>query len=326
MPRASGQKDYLSLIKGLNTESSALTFPESFTADELNFIVDKDGLIRKRRLGFEELVTPFTVTRNEAEIENVFYWRGPSIVCVIVTDATPQTAIRFHAVDADFTFISETIISSSAVKTQIAETTNYLAITTDTGDSPVLCKYTETTKEITLSNINLHVRDFELVDDGLQISNNPTTLTDNHKYNLFNVDWHLIRPDAESSHSDKRVLTAYFDYTGVYPSNAQVASIGIIINSSGDTEFSSKDVEGANFGNSKAGRGHYVYNVNAFDRDARMATPNIDGAPSTTLTPLGSTSFPSIPTYNPDTPTDPTNPDGGGGIPPYEPFDDLDIE
>jgi len=322
--RASGQKDYLSLIKGLNTENSSLAFPEGFTADELNFVIDKDGLIRKRRLGFEELVTPFVVTAPFAEIENVFYWRGPSLVCVIVTDTTPQTTLRFHAVDDDFTFIAEVIIASSVVKTQIAETTNFLVLTTDSGSNPVMCEYKEVTKEIFVNNVNIHVRDFELVDDGLEISEKPTGLTDNHKYNLYNADWHLSRKDLEDAKTEKNVAQAFKDYSGFYPSNAQVASIGIIIDETGDTVFSSKDIEGANFGNSKAGRGHYVYNVNDFDRDARLLTPDEDGAPSTTLSAIGTIDFSGTPTYNPDEPTndDPSVPDGGGGIPPYKPYYD----
>ena len=333
MPRASGQKDYLSLIKGLNTESSALTFPEGFTAGELNFVINKDGLIRKRRLGFEELVTPFVVTGGFAAVENVFYWRGPSLVCLTVTDDTPQTKLRFHAVDDDFTFIAELAISSAVVKTQIAETTNYLVITTDQGTNPIMCEYKELTKEIFVSSIKVNVRDFELVDDGLEISENPSSLSDNHKYNLFNADWHLTRADVEDNKIEKLVTTAFKDYTnaeageggnGYYPSNAQVASIGVIIDETGDTVFSAKDVEGANFGNSKAGRGHYVYDINNFDRTSKLSSPEDDGAPSTTLVPIGTINFAGTPTYSPDEPdvidpTDPNTPSGGGGVPPYKP-------
>ena len=320
MSRASGQKDYLSLIKGLNTESSALTFPEGFTAGELNFVIDKDGLIRKRRLGFEN--TSGALTTTLGEVDNVFYWRGSGLVCVVTKDDTPQTTLSFHAVDDTFSFIASTVIADAEVKTQIAETTNFLVITADNGSNPIMCEYKELTKDIVISNIKLHVRDFELVDDGLQIANNPTGLSDNHKYNLYNGDWHLTRKDLEAAKADKNVAQAYRDFTGKYPSNAQVASVGIIIDETGDTVFSAKDVEGANFGNSKAGRGHYVYDVSDFDRDARMANPELDGAPSSTLTAIGTINFSGTPTYNPDEPTttDPDAPSGGGGIPPYEPY------
>ena len=327
--RASGQKDYLSLIKGLNTETSALAFPESFTSDELNFVINKDGLIRKRRLGFQDLVTPFVITGGFAAVENVFYWRGPSLVCVTVTDDTPQTKLRFHAVDDDFTFIAEVTISSAVVKTQISETTNFLVITTDQGTNPVMCEYKELTKEIFVSSVKVNVRDFELVDDGLEISEQPINLSDNHKYNLFNADWHLTRADLEDNKTEKLVTTAFKDFTGVYPSNAQVASVGVIIDEGGDTVFSSKDVKGANFGNSKAGRGHYVYDINDFNRDAKLLNPEEDGAPSTTLVPIGTINFSGTPTYNPDEPDvidpeDPDTPSGGGGIPPYKPpFDEF---
>ena len=318
MPRASGQKDYLSLIKGLNTESSALTFPEGFTAAELNFVIDKDGLIRKRRLGFEELVETFSVLRPFATVENTFYWRGPSLVCVIITDIN-ETSLRFHAVDDNFTFITEIVIDTTVVKTQIAETTNFLVITTDSGSTPIMCEYKEATKEIFVNSVDIYVRDFELVDDGLGISENPATLVgnDNHKYNIYNSDWHLWRADLEGSKTVRNVAEAYKLHTAYYPSNAEVASVGLIVDDVGDTVFSSKDVDGANFGNSKAARGHYVYDVNNFDRTARLANPLVDGAPSTTLTSLGTVNFIGVPTYDPDDPTNPDNPDGGGREPPY---------
>ena len=101
MSRASGQKDYISMAQGLITEASPLAFPEGTTSDELNFVIDRDGLVRKRRLGFDKLVTDFVYNGAGAKLENVFYWRGPSLVVVFVTDETPQTLIRFHAVDEE---------------------------------------------------------------------------------------------------------------------------------------------------------------------------------------------------------------------------------
>lgn len=317
--RAAGQKDYVSLGQGLITEASSLTFPEGATSDELNFTIDRDGLIRKRRLGFSNLVPEFNVPLSNAEIENAFYWRGPSIVGIIEVDDTPRTVVKFHSVDEDFTYLTEIPISDVKVTTQFAQTTNLLLITTDNGDNPVLCDYDENTGEITVSNVDLYIRDFEVVDDDLAVATRPTGLTDNHEYNLYNAGWYQTRPDADAGNAEKNVAQAFKDSTGFYPSNADVASVGIIDDGNGNLVFDSEYVEQADFGNSLSPRGHYVYNINNINRLQRQLSPNIDGTTSTTLTLLGSTDISGSGTYNPD--DEGSSGGGGGGEDPYDPND-----
>jgi hypothetical protein len=323
--RASGQKDYISMSQGLVTEASSLAFPEGATSDELNFTIDRNGLVRKRRLGFDKLVTDFTVTGANAKLENVFYWRGPSLVVVTVTDETPRTLLRFHAVDADFTFIAEFVIADLVVSTQIAQTTSLLTITTSSGINPILCEFDSVGEEIVISDVSMYIRDFELIDDALGISVRPITLSEDHKYNLFNSGWYQRKADFNDASTRKNVTDAYFDTTGEYPSNADVASIGIIDDGSGNIVFDAKFVEDAEFGNSTAPRGHFVFNIANIDRDNRILASQPSGAPSTTLTPIGTVNLTGIPTFNPDAPVDTggggTPPEGGGGTDPYEPPD-----
>ena len=322
MARASGQKDYISMANGIVTEASSLAFPEGATSDELNFTIDRNGLIRKRRLGFDKLVTDFNVVGNNAKLENVFYWRGPSLVVVTVTDETPRTLLRFHAVDADFTYISEVTISDTVVATQIAQTTNLLTITTSNGDNPILCEYDSLTEEILVGSVKIYIRDFELVDDGLSVSERPATptLDDNHKYNLFNSTWYQDKADLNDSSTRKNVAVAYFDKEAEWPSNADVASVGVIDDGSGNIVFDSDFVKDAEFGSSVSPRGHFVYDINNITRTSRLGNPSESGVPSTTITNIGTINLTGIPTFNPDAPdeTDPDAPSGGGGLPPYE--------
>ena len=321
MPRAAGNKDYISLVRGLITEASSLAFPEGATSDELNFTIDRDGLIRKRRLGLDNLVTPFTVEETNAKVENAFYWRGPSIVGVIVTDETPQSVLHFHAVDADFTLLTSVPIATSVVETQVAQTTNNLLITTDSENKPVICSYDPLTKEIEVSEVDIYIRDFELVDDALSASQRPVVLSENHEYNLYNAGWYQTRPDANDGGVSKNVVVAFDDEEGTYPSNADVPSIGIIDDGDGNLQFDSEFVAEADFGNSLAARGHYVYSINDIDREQRRLAPLIDGTPSTTLTPLGSTDITGSGTYDPEE----GGGSGGGGTDPYDPGDEFDI-
>lgn len=330
MARASGQKDYISMANGLVTEASALAFPEGATADELNFTIDRDGLVRRRRLGFDKLVTDFTVTGNNAVLENCFYWRGPSYVCAIVTDDTPQTRLRIHAVDEDFTFVEEVVIAASVVSTQVAQTTTLLYITTNQGDKPLLCEYDSVNGVIRVYSVTIHIRDFEVVESGLAVSERPATLSDNHKYNLYNGTWYQTKADFNDANTRKNVATAFESAVGDFPSTADVASVGIIDNGSGSIVFDANLVKDAEFGSSLSPRGHFVYPIDNFNRTAKLSTPLVDGAPDTTLELLATVDISSSPTFDPDAPppsgggTPP--PSGGGGVPPFEkpPYDVVD--
>ena len=322
MGRASGQKDYISMAKGLVTEASALAFPEGATANELNFTIDRDGLVRKRRLGLQNLVADFSVTGVNASVENVFYWRGPSYVCVIVHDDTPRTLLRFHAVDADFTFVSEVQISAQRVQTQIAQTTNLLVVTTSNGEKPIVCEYDSVANSIVVNDVTLYVRDFELVDDSLDLSERINSLSDNHKYNLYNSTWYQEKADLNAASARKNVATAFFDTLATYPSNADVSSVGIVDDGSGNIVFDANLVFDAEFGSSVAPRGHYVYNIFNIDRTVRLTAPEVSGVPSTTVNILSTISLAGTPTFNPDNPTD-GQPSGGGGEDPYLPPTDT---
>ena len=52
MAQAEINREYLTFVKGLITEASALSFPENASIDEDNFVLNRDGS-RQRRLGFD---------------------------------------------------------------------------------------------------------------------------------------------------------------------------------------------------------------------------------------------------------------------------------
>lgn len=320
MPRASGQKDYISLNKGLITEASPLAFPEGATADELNFTINKNGLFRERRKGFDWTYENRSFfSGSDSFLENMFYWRGSGYVIAIITTDTPETYLRLHGMSETFTDVLDIKISDGKVSTQIAELTNYLVITLSNGAKPIMLEYKELDQEIYVSEVDIHIRDFELVDDGLSASTNPAVLSDNHQYNLYNAGWFALKKDENTSGNPRRgALEIYNDAYGTYPSNSDVVSLGMITNSDGEYTFDPEYVRDAGLGNSLAPRGHYMYEVGDFDRDAKLSLPSDDGSPSTTLTQIGVADLSGSPTYNPDDPDDPGNP----GIP-WDPYPDI---
>ena len=69
-----------------------------------------------------------------------------------------------------------------------------------------------------------------------------------------------------------------------YPSNADIAQLGLKADSSGNEEFSADTLNEIVLGNTEAPRGHYVYNINSFDRNTRLASPSTDGTADSSLT------------------------------------------
>ena len=316
--RAAGQKEYVNLAKGLITEVSPLSFPDGATSNELNFTVDKDGLIRERRKGFSYIYPLNTFAGATSKLENLFYWRGSKYAIAILTNAVPETYLRVHALDANFTAVADVKIADAVVSTQIAELTNFLVITLSNNDKPILLEYLEATDSIVVNTVSLHVRDFELVNDGLTVSETPVTLSDDHKYNLFNAGWFVSKRDEDQSGNPlTATVTTYFNAFSKYPSNADSVSVGMITNASGNLTFDPVYVRDAGLGNSLSPRGHYVFPIDDYNRTSKLAAPTLDGAPSTTLAVLGTITLSGTPSYNPDTPN---TGGGGGGTVPFDPF------
>jgi hypothetical protein len=319
--RAAGQKEYVNLAKGLITEVSPLSFPDGATSNELNFTINKDGLIRERRKGFSYIYPLNTFAGAASKLENLFYWRGSKYAIAILTNDVPETYLRVHAVDANFTAIADVKIADAVVSTQIAELTNFLVITLSNNDKPILLEYLEATDSIVVNTVSLHVRDFELVNDGLTVSATPTVLTENHRYNLFNAGWFVSKRDEDQSGNPlTATVTTYFNAFSKYPSNADSVSVGMITNASGNLTFDPVYVRDAGLGNSLSPRGHYVFPIDNYDRTSKLTSPNSDGAPSTTLNTLGTITLTGTPSYNPDTP----NTGGGSGSVPFDPYPSND--
>ena len=314
--RAAGQKEYTNLAKGLMTEVSPLAFPDGVTSNELNFVVNKNGLRRERRKGFEYVYPTNSFGGATSKLENLFYWRGSTYAIAILTNDVPETYLRIHAIDANFTSIADVKIADTVVSTQIAELTNYLVITLSNNDKPILLEYDAVAETITVNSITLHVRDFELVNDGLTASENPASLTDNHKYNLYNAGWFVSKKDQDQAGNPlTNTVTTYHNAFSKYPSNADSVGVGMITNAGGEFTFDPEYVRDAGLGNSLSPRGHYVYPVDGFNRGSKLSFPTSDGAPSSTLTSLGVVNISGTPSYNPDEPA------GGGNTDPvFNPF------
>lgn len=139
--------------------------------------------------------------------------------------------------------------------------------------NPFYVSYNATADTISTGAITLTVRDFERLNDSLAIDNRPSTLSDLHKYNLFNQGWYVTVKNATPATA---TAISYWDGARTdFPSNADIwylfkNSSSLLDSTLFDTKF---------LGNTPAPNGHYTYNAFSIDRDTTLGTT---GLPSVT--------------------------------------------
>lgn len=296
MPRVAGSKDHISLAGGLVTEASPLAAPDGTTSDELNFLLEMNQGIRRRRKGYKNQNSDFTKTVSGAtssKILDTVYWREEDLFIVCISFAgADETWVRFHSNNSTYTYRGEyQIASSELTSVSISEVRGDIIITGEasgTPSDPILLTLDSST--LSVYSIDIYIRDFELVEDGLRISERPASLSLDHRYNLLNAGWYAERRLA-STGAKGNTYTDFFGSQGVYPSNADISQIGLKVDEDGNEEFDPDTLVETPLGNSEAPRGHYVFNIEGYDRTARVGDSDNDGTVDSTLTLLGTVSL-----------------------------------
>lgn len=313
---------YLSLAKGLVTESSALAAVEGSTSDELNMTLDTNGMIRRRRKGLLATSQDFNF---EGDHLGGYYWEAKQYVVLLSRRAATVEDIsegfedfyvltfHFHKDDGPSAVqeaeheYSIFVEKNGFISPQFAEIRDRLICTY--GAEPSVFRINDA-GDISIWNIRLFVRDFKLLNDELRVSERPTDLQSVHRYNLLNAGWWQDRKlKGEATPGDP--IQKFNAIRSEYPSNSDVAYIGDATNNDGDLEFDPDIYDNIDQGNSEAPRGHYVFNIRRIDRDSKLISKNNDGTPNRTLIPI------LIDGNDPDTGTPPPP----GGDPIYTPPD-----
>lgn len=205
MARGKQNKLYRTFVKGLITEAGYLTYPENASIDELNTVIKRKGS-RSRRLGFdyEPSSTAATVVGGTTDTVSEYSWRavhGDSSINFLVVQI--KGILYFFNMDASpissglktFTVDLTTYIAPAATTTQVQTTPvqmasgkGFLFVAQEFID-PILIEYNPVGDAITTTRINVQVRDFDGVNDGLANDEHPTTLSKEHLYNLKNQGW-----------------------------------------------------------------------------------------------------------------------------------------
>tara|TARA_R110002050_G_scaffold125887_2_gene246215 strand:- start:11260 stop:13509 length:2250 start_codon:yes stop_codon:yes gene_type:complete len=270
-----GETAYRSFVKGLITEANQLTFPDNASIDEANFVLNRDGS-RSRRLGVDYessyalTATGLTATDIKEGKQSFHVWESPdgdtsvSLGLVRIKDKIWFMNLLTDSPSANLknggSPITITSLSNSKIETSVIN--NKCVIVSKDLPRPVLLTYVKATGLVTQSTIQLEIRDIYGVDDTLLLDTRPTTLSNEHKYNLRNQGW------------NKNIVTSTgvdaIDYTytelGQYPSNADNWTLGKISNTaSADYEKYDPDTLVKNsFSNYQIAKGSFI--IDAFER------------------------------------------------------------
>lgn len=255
---ASTLKSYNTFVKGIITEAGPLTYPEDAWVDGENVVPNREGS-NQRRLGMD--------FEGDAVLQPVTLLSDDAVASFLWTDAANNTENQFAAVqvgqrllifDASQPSISANLLTNINLAAYI---TGKTAIQAESGagvlwiqegtSDPLYIEYNQATSAFTVNVVDVKVRDFFGLDDGLDVDEQPASLSTAHNYNLRNQGWP----------SDK--ITAYHASGAVYPSNAQQWFLG---RKESDNTFDVTQLKAMEFGTSKAPKGKFV--ISLFDRSA----------------------------------------------------------
>ena len=299
MPQATANKLYRTFLKGLVTEASALTYPEDTSFDEDNCLIFVAGN-RTRRLGMdyedEYQLSSYTSPQSnltpalvEYTWKNVANIEGLDFLCHQVNDTihfyncsgNPVSPnIKSFSIDLSDYYVAG-YVSPEYAQVQMVSGKGYLFVVS-AAIQPIIVEYTLLSDSISVQEIEIVIRDFDGVDDGIAVDDEPNSLTAEHNYNLQNQGWvtdsiatvksltlfGVLHTGAITKTVPTNVIQKYKDVIGKYPGNnkqwflgkVEVAADGYQVG-----DFNPKLLNKVHVGNSRAPRGHFL--INAFNKD-----------------------------------------------------------
>jgi len=305
MANARAIKHYTTFVKGLFTEASKLNQPENTFVEGQNFVLQKDGTL-KRRFGFDYesdyvlIDTGIAYVPDETSAITDYRWdnvgNNPNVSFVVV-----QYGLKLFFFDSSSNSISASYKGSITLSPKANGTNGSYPFDMSHGSGRLIVVsndiepyYIEYDNGIfTATPINIKVRDLWGVDDGLEVDERPGSdewaearvaaglpldpvLEEPHRYNLKNQGWAeetIVSPASDDVVKDPIQHT--YDARGFYPSNADY------ILRDAELAYKPSLLESYTLGNTPAAKGHYI--ISAFYRGIdREARSGITGLPSDT--------------------------------------------
>jgi hypothetical protein len=308
MPRSAAATVEKNFVNGFVTEATALNFPEAAATDTENCVFNIDGSFN-RRLGidYESLYDTLSVNR-DGQAMATFLWTaangngnnnlvvlqiGLTLYFYVIGDSSLSAGLHGDTVDLSAYIVDPLAPNPEQIECQFAYGKGYLFVTHPYMD-PVFVSYDGT--NITSEAITVKVRDTDGIDDTLEVNERPSSLSDEHKYNLYNQGWAPYetggindpRPAGLSAGSLGNLPTSYLAGDPLstwdsnrtdYPSNAD---IWWLYKDSWEV-FQPKIASTLTRGNSPAPKGRYILEAFNMDRSAAVAATVNTGAGSVSV-------------------------------------------
>lgn len=271
MPQQSAIAVQASFINGLQTEATALNFPENAVVEAYDCIFDLDGsAYRRTAFDFETNFSTKTIDRNNKVIRDYLWQNVAGNGNVTIAVVQVGNTLYFYETDgtgifstgAQTTTVTLTPVSGApttdTVEAQFTDGNGYL-IVTHPYIEPLRISYDVASHVATATAITLRIRDFEGAStDVLAVDTRPTdsvgTVAKPHLYNLYNQGWTTAS------------LTAWDTAQTTMPSNADV--MWSFKNSSDVFDFTNATVANVVSGNTPAPKGRFVLTLSNQDRVA----------------------------------------------------------
>lgn len=278
---------YLSFAKGLVTEFNPLAPPEGTTSDELNMDIDTNGMTRVRRKPVNE-ISRQTQSGFRGSVVFSSYWEHLDRVLAIFKYDTPlvagETTLSILVFNPNVTdSIEITVPVQVADEVYVTPSVSYARgrAVIILGGLPLVLEKSATSYN--LYNVNILVRDFKLLNDGLRISQRPAALTDLHQYNLYNAGWYQHRKVQDTGKPVSDPVLFFNTKRSQYPSNADISYLGDVTDTDGELVFEPSSYDNIDTGSTEAPRGHYIYSIRDIDRESRRLNKDRDGSDASSL-------------------------------------------
>jgi hypothetical protein len=224
MGQATGNVTYNTFVKGLVTDSSNLNSDPNSIKDGYNFVLTSKGTLEKRLgLKTEETFAAGGLTLNSDLVAKTATTYDGKNWLVLYDKTTRKLTVK----DAvTYTDAYTTTVGGVSLEVDFSFNDRFILVTSSWYNNIVL-EYDNGTWN-NRGSVEVKVRDFDGVDDGLDTDERPLSLNTNHKYNLENQGWNVNEytdkiDDIDGTYKD---LEIFYDETNKYPSNADIASIG----------------------------------------------------------------------------------------------------
>ena len=315
MAVAEQDKFFVNLVGGLNTDATDLTFPDNAAVDLDSVDIFRTGEV-KRRLGVD-FETSYLLSNEDFDqgalagnAISMHEWKavnGKGDLNFLAVQVGSQ--VIFHELGVEplsntpLGQISiESFVQGNGVPGDSLLDSSYgegIMILTNPNMNPVRVSFDEDTNEFTATAIQIEIRDFKGLDDGLLVDERPTLLSPEHHYNLRNQGWPLkatvnnrrdggagvsVGVDPIETTAVLSVLIEGFNIfttgIGAYPSNADIIHLAKA-QAASDPEvigsYSPYHLDDALFGNTPAPKGHFIFSIFDQNRSSVSGISNLGG-------------------------------------------------